>query len=227
MNGNRHRKIEAVVFDFDGTLAELCLDFSEMKQRLALLAEEVLGSRPSPFEQPVLESLEIMLMSARQSNAAAASLLQRRAESLILDMELEAAGRGRLFPFSRALLEDLKQQCTRVAIITRNCERAVRLVFPDLEDYCSCFLAREHVPHVKPDPDHLLQAIRKLSASPEATLMIGDHPIDILTGKRAGVVTGGVWSGNASRLELLCAGADKAAKNCAELIRDLRSEGLL
>lgn len=221
MSGHERGKIEAVVFDFDGTLAELHLDFGEMKQRLGALAGEYLPS-PLPLPAvPALEWLEVLQAEIRGAREGSEIGFRRRAEQLITDMEMEAARRGALFPFTRSVLEALRGRSIKVAIITRNCGRAVRHVFPDMDRYCAGFLAREDVPRVKPDPDHLLRALRKILAAPQAALMVGDHPIDIKTGLGAGVLTAGVSSGSATREDLSRTGARWTAGNCEELMRML------
>lgn len=225
-NGKPPVKFRSIVFDFDGTLAELCLDFGEMKQRLAALAQEFLESLPTA-SLPVLEWLEVLMTSVRASNGPVAEEFQQRSRALILDMELEAAREGSLFPFTRPILGELRNKGIKVAIITRNCEKAVRAVFPDMDDFCSGFLARDHVPRVKPDPDHLFRALSKAGATLEAALMVGDHPLDIQTGKRAGILTAGVYSGNASRAELIETGAHWTARNCEELFELLSIQGLI
>jgi len=48
------------------------------------------------------------------------------------------------------------------------------------------------VEKVKPDPQHLLDALSLLGGEPNKALMIGDHPMDILAGKRAGMKTAAV-----------------------------------
>ncbi|MEN6441144.1 MAG: HAD-IA family hydrolase, partial [Syntrophobacter sp.] len=115
----------------------------------------------------------------------------------------------------------------KTAVITRNCDAAVRIVFPDILDYCHCFLARDHVRSPKPDPAHLLRALEVIGAGPATALMVGDHCIDIETGKAAGVLTAGVGSGNVSREELSRAGADWVAGDCKELVSILLKEGML
>ncbi len=222
---NDSAKLNAIVFDFDGTLAELHLDFAQMKQQLAAAVRGYLPGSAAPSATPALEWLESSVAQVHASNPALAVELRERAEALIAALELDAARRGRLFAFSRPLLRELRARGVQTAIITRNCERAVRMVFPDLDDYCAEFLAREHVHRVKPNPRHLLQALGGLSADPETALMVGDHPLDIETGRRAGILSAGVWSGNASRTELLRSGARWTARNCHELIEKLKAEG--
>lgn len=227
MDKKQPNKLGCIVFDFDGTLAELRLDFGEMKSRLGRLGRAYLDLEPAVPAVPALEWLEILVARVQKVDAAAALEFQDRAQRLIVDMEMEAARNGALFPFTRNLLEGLKEKKIKVAIITRNCEKAVRLVFPDLGSYCMGLLAREHVPRVKPDPDHLFRALQHVAAPPQTALMVGDHPLDIETGKRAGILTAGVWSGRASQQDLIQSGAHWTAQNCRELILALECERLL
>lgn len=225
MTENQSRKFKFIVFDFDGTLAELHIDFGEMKRRMAVLAREHLPVVLNSSLPPVLEWMESLAAGLDASNPRAGAEFRQKGHALIREMELEAARRGRLFDYTRPILSDLRQKGIDVAIITRNCEQAVRIVFPDLDGYCRVFLARDHVPHVKPDPDHLFRALEKTAWEPAATLMVGDHPLDIQTGRRAGVLTAGVSSGRASREDLAGSGADWTAADCQELMCRLREEG--
>jgi phosphoglycolate phosphatase len=217
-------KIESFVFDFDGTLAVLRLDFAEMKLRLSLLAESYLAPAPPPPFLPVLEWLEWLDKMIRESTGDRTGEFRRKALTLITEMELEAARSADLFPFTRPLLKSLAEKGAKTAIITRNCQAAVRLVFPDLSYYCSAFFSRDHVPSPKPDPAHLTHALESLGADLRTAIMIGDHPLDIQTGKAAGVMTAGVCSGGSSRDTLMQAGADWVAEDCQRLIELLFKE---
>ena len=220
-------KIETFVFDFDGTLAELKLDFSEMKRRLSSLAESCFAPAPPPPFLPVLEWLAWLAKSIQQSNGGHDNGFRPLALALITEMELEAAKSGSLFPFTRPLLSALMIKGIKTAIITRNCDSAVRIVFPDISNYCCAFFPRDHVLHPKPDPAHLLEALESIGADFRNAIMIGDHPLDIETGKAAGVMTAGVCSGNSSAEQLLRAGGDLVARDCAELIEVLSKEGFI
>ena len=48
---------EAILFDFDGTLASLHIDFTRLRRKITALAEPFLGEEPEPSELPVLEWL--------------------------------------------------------------------------------------------------------------------------------------------------------------------------
>jgi phosphoglycolate phosphatase len=220
-------KIETFVFDFDGTLAELRLDFADMKRRLSALAQSCHAPTPPPPVLPVLERLEWLEKSIRQSSGGSDNGFRSRAMAMISDMECRAAERGSLFPFTRPLLKTLLNKGIKTAIITRNCDLAVRIVFPDIAEYCCAYFCRDHVTSPKPDPAHLLHALESIGGDIRSAIMIGDHPLDIETGKSAGVMTAGVCSGSSRGEELLDAGADRIADNCLELLESLSKEGLV
>ncbi len=222
-NGNG--KIRSIVFDFDGTLAELLLDFALMKSNLGTLVEKYLPGPVAPPSLPALEWLEELATAIGHRDGTAAEDFRREAHRMISEMEMEAAHHGRLFSFTRPLLTELRQLGLSAAIITRNCERAVRLVFPDLEDYCRAFLARDHVPLVKPHPDHLLRALDAMGSDSATSMMVGDHPLDIRTGKNAGILTAGVATGKTTPGELSRSGAHWTANNCMDLFRELKAAG--
>jgi len=53
----------------------------------------------------------------------------------------------------------------------------------------------DDVKHVKPDPEPILLALKKMHLEKENVLMIGDNSHDIVGGQNAGVRTAGVaWS---------------------------------
>jgi hypothetical protein len=78
----------------------------------------------------------------------------------------------------------------------------------DIFDYCNTVITREMTVNVKPHPDHLFVALQLLDALPERSSMVGDHPMDIKIGKRAGTLTIGVLTGYSTSDELKSAGAD-------------------
>lgn len=51
--------------------------------------------------------------------------------------------------------------------------------------------------------------------------MVGDHPLDVETARRAGTLSGAVASGRIGLEELSLAMPDFAAEDCPELLRQL------
>lgn len=219
--------IQTILFDFDGTLAELHIDFSEMKRRIGVIAAGYVGRAPEPVPLPALEWIDAIARTLPDGPAGQAQAFRAHALASIEALEMEAAARGNLFPFTRSILTELHDRGIKIAVVTRNCERAVRTVFPDLDRYGFRLFARDHVRKVKPHPEHLRTVLHALDAPYPHALMVGDHPLDIETGKRLGLRTAGVASGRMSLADLEARDPDWVAENCAVLLERLDAQRLL
>ncbi len=210
--------LDAAVFDFDGTLAELVLDFAAMKARVAEAAAPYLDPVPSPASLPALEYADRLAGLIRRDSSRNAGAFLEAVARAVRDQEIEAARRARLFPETREALSALARAGTKIGIITRNCRAAVDIVFPDAARYAAAVLARDDTRHVKPDPRHLLEALAILGAPAARSLMAGDHPMDLATGKAAGTLTAGVASGRVPMEELARHSPDFLAPDLATLV---------
>jgi phosphoglycolate phosphatase len=209
--------LRAVLFDFDHTLSDTVLRFAEMRRKgLAALARfaDVDEDRSMPF----MEQMAGILASLPPASAAEA---ERAALSAVKTVEVAAARRSRLFPYTRPILAALRARGTASAVITRNCPEAVYAVFPDLDEYCACVLTREHVAHVKPHPEHIGTALERLGCAARQALTVGDHVMDVEAGKRAGTRTAAVLTGESGFAELAAASPDITAQNAGALMRGL------
>ena len=63
----------------------------------------------------------------------------------------------------------------------------------------------------------MLLTLETLGFKPSQALVVGDMPVDILMGLRAGCLSCGVTYGNSSRAELEAAGADFIIDDFGEL----------
>ena len=145
LHNGRLGRIRAIVFDFDGTLASLEIDFSMMKQQILGLAMEY-GLGPDGLQDRyALEAIESASAQLSGQDVGAAREFETRARQIVEALELEAAGRGLVFPGTRPALSSLREVGLHLGVITRNFGPAVRLVFPDLTDYVTVFLPREAV----------------------------------------------------------------------------------
>ena len=221
------RKLDAIIFDFDGTLAELTLDFDLMKRSIAALGEVFLGERPDPGPTPVLEWLEELVQEVLARNRAEGMEFRTRGQLVITAMEMDAAREGGLFDFTRPTLETLSSRGVAAGVITRNISAAVKVVFPDIEELTQAFIPRETAIRVKPDPGHLLQALERIGADPARSLMVGDHPMDIETAKAAGTLSAAVTSGTTGAGEFASLAPDFIVQDVAALMVELDGAGLL
>jgi len=76
------KKLEAIIFDFDGTLADVPLDFELMKTKIAALGEVFLEERP-PGPKPALKWLEELVQEAMQWDVAEAKEFRSRGHMII------------------------------------------------------------------------------------------------------------------------------------------------
>jgi phosphoglycolate phosphatase len=211
------RGIRAVVFDFDGTLAVLNIDFSSMRERVFNLMKRY-GVREELIEERyLLEIIDEVCQILWKKSCISAEKFYQEAHQILYEIELKAAEDGRLLHGVEAILKNLREKGIKVGIITRNCEEAVRKVFPDIDDYCDVFISRSSTKKVKPHPDHLYTLMKALNVSGKESVMVGDHPIDIQAGKSIGMKTVGVLTGRTKQEDFEKAGADYILQEATEI----------
>ncbi|MBN1546158.1 MAG: HAD family hydrolase [Syntrophaceae bacterium] len=199
---------KAIVFDFDGTLAELHLDFREMRSAVNDLASSF-NLQPEVFSHLyILEMIDSAVCLLAEASPSDGKAFLMAAMKLIEDMEIQAARRSSLFPGVKEMLNDLGKQNVSIGIITRNCRHAVSTVFPDYDRYIGAILSREMTRYVKPDPRHLTGILSLLNIAPGQALMVGDHPIDVRIGREVGTATAAVLTGTGGEDELRKANPD-------------------
>jgi phosphoglycolate phosphatase len=210
-------QIEAVIFDFDGTLAELHIDFVLMRSAIADLLQ-FYDLSPSDFGHLyILEMIEEAVRSISEFSFEKGKFFRKEAMSLIEDIELEAAGRSSLFTGVKDMLTDIRKIPISTGIITRNCHRSVHTVFPDYGEYVDALISREMTKHVKPDPRHLEEILSLLNIPAERALMVGDHPIDIQIGKELGTYTAAVLTGTGNHENLKRSSPDFLLQNVLDI----------
>ena len=217
---------EAILFDYDGTLAVLNLDFAAMRRQLLTFTVAQGISLQALHGLDILEMLDWATEWLRQHQPEQAARYARDAEQLLQDMEVEAARSSGLLPGVPELLAALRQEHIGVGIVTRNCDAAVRVTFPHIDVYCQAFVPRDRVTQVKPHPAHLQAALDCLGTTPERTIMVGDGAMDIQAGKALGMFSVGVLSGSSPRHTLLAQGADLVLASAADLLQYVGRQSL-
>jgi phosphoglycolate phosphatase len=213
------RHIKAIIFDFDGTLAVLNIDFSSMKERVFDLMRRYGVGEELIEERYLLEIIEEVYRILWRKNPSTAEKFYQEAHQILYEIELGAAEKGRLIHGTEPILKILRGKGKRVGIVTRNCEDAVRKIFPAIDQFCDAFISRNSTKKVKPHPDHLTSAMEMLGVSTEEALMVGDHTIDIQAGKKVGMKTIGVLTGRTKREEFRKAGADYILREASEICK--------
>ncbi len=210
--------IKAIVFDYNGTLAKLNIDFHKMRQSvLELIASYDVSPNDLPADH-ILETIHHAAEIVRVNTDSKADSLITNAYELIRQQEIAAACQGELFEQTRYLLSRLDAAGIATAVITRNCLAAINIEFPDISSYCRAVICRDHVTQVKPHPEHLNKALQMLGIKAANSLMVGDHPLDIKTGKAVGTFTAGVLTGNSRKEDFRQVQADLVLSCAADLL---------
>ena len=211
-------QIDTVIFDFDGTLAKLTIDFDQMRAGILSLISSHNIDKNQLRAHHVLEMVDNAVELLHRDSARQAEIFYNEAFALIENIETAAARNGALFHYTRDLLSRLQSRGVKCGIITRNCARAVTILFPDVLSYCPVLICRDDVNNVKPHPEHIHLALSRLDSRPENALMIGDHPLDILAGHNAGTAACGVLTGRCTRTDFAEAGADLILDDASEIL---------
>jgi phosphoglycolate phosphatase len=214
--------IKTIIFDFDGTLAKLNIDFNQMREAVGKLILSYDINRDELHTGFVLEMIDSAFEILNQISEQKAKKFINEANATIEIIEIDAAYKGKLFDRTKELLTSLQSKEISCGIITRNCNKAVRIIFPDILTYCPVVICRDDVNKVKPHSEHISLALTKLCSSAESTLMIGDHPLDIKTGRNAGTLTCGVLTGRFQINDFIEAGADVVLSNAADILNIIR-----
>ena len=204
----------AAIFDFDGTLIELTLDFSDLRKHVERLA---LTYVPRAVIQG-LDSLYMLEMidEVDKKLGGPGAAFRQEAYTILRELEVKAAQGKTVYPYTREVLTVLRGRGVKIGVMTRNCAQAVRTVFPDMDVYVDAMVTREDVRPVKPHPAHVVAVLELLGrVEPAEAILVGDHPTDIFAGIAAGTTTVGVLTGRTERADFEKAGA-------AFVVRDIR-----
>ncbi len=158
-------KIQAVIFDLDGTITKPVLDFDKIRAEIGITSG------------PVWETIVAMPYEQR-----------KRAEQILLRYELQAAESAQLNNGAKEIFDILARQKIQTAILTRNCFRAWQIVRDKFRLNVPYAFTRENGP-IKPNPLAVTQIIQAMNISPINTLVVGDYLFDIQAGNLAGTQT--------------------------------------
>jgi len=162
---------DAVVYDLDGTLVRLDVDWDAV-------ATEAAGVLSARGHDTAGMDLWDML------EAVEGEVSRRTVEDVVAEYEREGARTSRRLP----LAEDLPLSVP-VAVCSLNCEAACRIALEmhGLDRYVDVVVGRDTVDAVKPDPEQLLAALRGLGVGTDTALFVGDSERDAEAARRAGV----------------------------------------
>ena len=125
---------------------------------------------------------------------------------------------SRLYPDAQRLLEYFKSR--RQAVITNKPNPYSTDILRSLgvAEYFFAIIGGNSGFAIKPDPESMMALMQREQVSPPQTLFIGDSPVDVEAGRRAGTMTVTVTHGFSDEPELRAASPDLIVRGFNELL---------
>lgn len=180
---------QAVLFDFDGTLADTAGDLARAlnhvraDQGLAELPLSDLRGHASSGARGLLAAGMGVLPEHPQYEALRLAFLAHYEREICVDT--------RLFPGMLELLAALEARRLRWGIVTNKSTRLTTMIVPHLplSTPPGCVVCGDTTPHLKPHPAPLQRAAEDLRIAPADCIYLGDDRRDVLAAQAAGMGT--------------------------------------
>jgi phosphoglycolate phosphatase len=204
----------AVVFDFDGTLAD-SYDAITASVNHVRAANGLPPLPDAEIRKHVGRGLEKLLADLLPGTDPGRNVALYRAHHVTVMRD-----HTRLMPGAREAVVALKAAGRRLAVCSNKKVAFTRALLDSL-GLARCFdvvLGPDDVPRPKPAPDMLLEALRRLGVAPGQALYVGDMDIDVQTARAAGLSVWVVPTGSADRATLEAARPDRILDGLGELV---------
>ena len=177
------RRIETVIFDFEGTLVDFQWRLAEAEAELRqACAAQGFGTAGNYAE----------LWNAAADVAASPGRVEelRRALGPVYDRwDADALARWSSRPGAAALLQRLNESGVRTAMVSNIGRAALKAALGrfGLDRWLAPVVSRDDVTFMKPRAEGTLRVLAELKAAPAEALFVGDSRADVLAARAAGL----------------------------------------
>ena len=207
--------IRGIVFDFDGTIVDsMQMVFSALndalkKRSLPTIEIELLGRMAG------LPVIDIISSKAHITEAAAKEVEKDVFKTYTSFCRTSC----QLLPHVESTLKTLKSKKIKLGLFTTTPTKPLMAVEKkfSLKDYFDIMIAKEDAEN-KPNPEGLNKIVKEFGIRKDECLYVGDSPIDILTGKAAGIKAIAVTTGIATLQQLKEANPDGIISDLEKLL---------
>ncbi|MET7478594.1 HAD-IA family hydrolase [Streptomyces sp. NPDC005648] len=206
---------QAVLFDFDGPVCDLFGDesTSPVAKKIRRMAKGVWRELDPQVEfcddsHGVLRCLRDMYDRRPHGELDPSPLAE--AERIVAEFECEVVLEARTAPHFVTLVRLLLELPRRLAIVSNNAERPIRMYLRklDLEGEFEVFgRDPENAGHMKPDPHCVERALDHLGIEPSHCLLVGDQITDLKAAQSVGTPFLGYTQDEVRRVEMRKYGA--------------------
>jgi phosphoglycolate phosphatase len=214
--------VRLVVYDLDGTLVDTLEDITaSANAMLAALGEPAIGA--GEVRRYIGRGLPELIRQCLKTDDP--DRLKAGARAYKTHYREHLLDRSRLYPGADMVLRRFTGR--RQAVLTNKPNPFTRELLRGLgiEQYFADVIAGDSAFPKKPDPQALESLMAAHGAPGQATLFIGDSPIDVETGRRAGARTAAVLHGLTDEQELRAARPDVVVADFRELLARADAEG--
>lgn len=175
----------AVLFDFDGTLADTAPDLAAAINRMRV--EQ--GEEPLPIEQlrPFASAGARGLLHAGFGLKPEDAEYLAQRETFLEYYAERVCEHTTLFPGIAELLRELQARAIRWGVVTNKATRFTERILLKLNLRPDCVACGDSTPHLKPHPASLLHAAEQLKLAPASCLYLGDDLRDMKAAQAAGM----------------------------------------
>ncbi len=173
----RKNRIKGIIFDLDGVLVTSCLDFN-------VISREIFGSQD---KKPVLERINDIKDPKKKTQAW--KILEKHEKKAVFSCKLTKG--------TTELLKFIEQRDIKKSVVTRNSKNSISTVLNKFKLSFNKIISREDAPP-KPSKEPVLLACRQMELSPKEVIFLGDYEFDMISGRKAGVITALLRSNNQS-----------------------------
>ncbi len=174
--------IKAVVFDWDGTLADTLS--SHLKVYRQALRGIATLSDSDLYLNEGKKSWEILLSAAPQLGERKAKELAREKQRMFRKLP----GSRRLYPGAENLLRKVKAGGLMLGLVTGTTRKNVESVIgKDLKDLFDHITTADETVNSKPHPEPYIRCLEDLGVRPDESIAVENAPLGIESAKRAGM----------------------------------------
>lgn len=194
----RYASLKAVIFDLDHTLIRSHIDFMEMRARMVDYLKHNLSIQPDLSKSTYEMTIEATRFMEERGLAEKIPRLLQDLNRIMTDVEMKYVSNAEVIDGTVQTIKRLKAAGMKIGILTRSCREYAEqtLKTTGLSDLVDEVAARDDGEKPKPDPSQVYWLMERMNVGSDSVVMVGDHPIDSLCAKNAGIGFVGVLTGS-------------------------------
>jgi phosphoglycolate phosphatase len=215
------RDVEAILFDFEGTLVDLQWNLQgavkEALEMLRTLRFPIRRLQGMKYSTLLLEALRMS-----QEIGQSTDRVREKIGTIYDQFDEDALMRWSLREGSKDFLSALKAKGMKIGLVSNVGRKALEkaLLRLDLRPFLNVVISRNDVQFIKPSGEGLSLALSRLQVIKDRALYVGDSLDDIRAAKAAGVKVIIIMGKENSKAELLSAGPDHLIHHFDELLQE-------